>query len=416
MLRNALAVAWKDLQVFVRDKGQLMVLFFLPLAMASLMGSIYSPRGGANGGTPKLPIALVNHDGGPYGAQVAKTLQGIEALKVEDLGTSEEADRLVANSKALAAVVIPADFSRKVDAYEPGRIEIIVDPAQQQYASIITGIMKEVVTPVVLQGELQYGIRTVLSESQAYREADPQTRRAVEAQNLGVLMTQLLEMRENPLIVAQDESLARAKALRPSNLFGIFVPDFTVMFAFFLTGTVAVSLFTEKEQGSLRRLLAAPMPRGAILAGKVLAHMVVVILQVLVLFGVATIIFRMPLGHSPLGLALVTLALALAATSLGMLIGALSRSRRQADGLGMVLGFVLGGLGGCIQVGLTPLFRTKGPLGTLSQFTPHAHALEAFFRLMLEGGGVVDILPQVGILVGMGLLFLLVAIWRFRFE
>jgi hypothetical protein len=63
------------------------------------------------------------------------------------------------NGDALAAVVIPADFSTRVDAYEPSRIQVIVDPTQEQYASIITGIMNEVVGPVVLPGEIQYGIQ-----------------------------------------------------------------------------------------------------------------------------------------------------------------------------------------------------------------------------------------------------------------
>ena len=40
-------------------------------------------------------------------------------------------------------------------------------------------------------------------------------------------------------------------------------------------------------------------------------------------------------------------ALAMAATSLGMMVAGLARSSRQADAVGMVLGFVLAGLGGC---------------------------------------------------------------------
>ena len=78
----------------------------------------------------------------------------------------------------------------------------------------------------------------------------------------------------------------------------------------------------------------------------------VVVMQVVLLLGVYNAVFAMPLGRSLLGLLLVTLALALAATSLGM-----------------VLGFVLGGLGGSIQIGLTPLYRGKGLLGFISQLT-----------------------------------------------
>nr|MBC8445624.1 ABC transporter permease [Chloroflexota bacterium] len=51
-----------------------------------------------------------------------------------------------------------------------------------------------------------------------------------------------------------------------------------------------------------------------------------------------------------------------------------------------------------------------------SQFTPHAHAIEGYLKLMSQGAGVVEVLPQVGLLAGVGVLFFLIAMWRFKFE
>ncbi len=62
-----------------------------------------------------------------------------------------------------------------------------------------------------------------------------------------------------------------------------------------------------------------------------LAYLIVVFLQVLILFGVGYALFQMPLGQSPLALLLLTLALGLASTSLGMMLGALCRTSKQAD-------------------------------------------------------------------------------------
>ena len=82
-------------------------------------------------------------------------------------------------------------------------------------------------------------------------------------------------------------------------------------------------------------------------------------------------IFQMPLGQSPLGLLLLTLALALASTSLGMLLGAVCRTSKQAENLGTALGFILLALGGSIF----PLFLSEGFMGTLSRLTPNAWAI-----------------------------------------
>ena len=405
MIRNALAVAWKELQVLFKDRGQLAVLFLMPVMFASVIGSAFG------GGTPGLAVYLVNQDTGPYSAQIVEILHEIEALRIEELDTVGQADKQVADGEALAAIVIPPDFSQKIAAFEPTKVRVIVDPAQQQYGGIITGIVNEVVTPVIYQGEIQYGIRTVMDESGAFDKADPQVRSAVEAQTMGVVMTQLAEMFENPQITVTGEDLEGVKTQSLDSAYSYYMPSYAVMFAFFIVGTIAVSLLTEKEEGTFRRLLASPLHRGSIIAGKMLAYMLVVGLQVLLVLGVGSVFFDIPLGDSPLGLVLITLTLALAAASLGMLVGALARTRSQADGVGFVISIVLGAVGGSI-IGLPD----EGFLHVLSQFTPHSHAIEGYLKLMSQGAGVVEILPQVGLLAGVGVLFFVIAMWRFKFE
>ena len=117
-----------------------------------------------------------------------------------------------------------------------------------------------------------------------------------------------------------------------------------------------------------------------------------------------------------MGLILTSMALGLAAASLGMMVASLARSKSQAQWIGLLLVFLLGGLGGCIQVELKPLYRAQGLIGFISRMTPQAHALESFRRLMIEGYGLVDVLPQIAILLGMAALFFAIAIWRFKFE
>ena len=414
MVKKALAVAGKELAILFKDRGVLAVLFLLPLVLASLFGSLSRSMMAPSEGEAavSMPVALVNQDGGPYGRQIADTLRRIEALEVSASDSAAQASQAVADGDALAAVVIPADFSTRVDGYEPAQIQVIVDPTQAQYASIITGIMNEVVGPVVLQGELQYGIRAVMDRSGLFKDAAPELLRAAEAQSLGAIMTQLQKQQVSPWIAVKSEDLGGVEARGPFNSFSYTIPSFTAMFAFFLVGVVAQSMWVEKEQGSFRRLMAAPIHRGAIIAGKMIAYMGVVCLQVLVFFTVGNGVFDMPLGNSPLGLVLLALALALAATGLGMLVAALARSSRQADNLGTVLGFVLAAVGGCIGY---PLFRVGGLIGVISRLTPHAHAIMGFMSLF-DGADVVAVLPQVGILAGMGVVFFVIAMWRFKFE
>ena len=159
------------------------------------------------------------------------------------------------------------------------------------------------------------------------------------------------------------------------------------------------------------------LPRGAIIAGKMLAYMVIVFLQVGIMIVMANLLFNLPVGDSPLALVLLTALLALVVTAIGMFIVALTRSEQQANAWAMVLAFVLGAAGGCLHGIPVPfVFRTDGFLGTLSRLTPQGNAMDAYLSVLAQGAGVVEILPQLGILLAMSVGLYLIAVWRFRFE
>ncbi len=415
-IRYSLAVAGKELQILFKDRGKLVMHFLQPLVYAILIGSAFGTlliSGGEDAPALSLDVFLVNEDSGPYATQMVNTLEEIDVLNIETLDSAAEADKRMADGDALAAIIIPAGFSAQVKAYERSKVQVILDPLRAEGAGIVSGIVNRVVAEVNLWGEVAYGISTVFEESGALKGVSPEVRQAAEAQSLGAILTQVYAMRDNPVITVHSEDLAGAVKPRPTNLFAIFVPNFAVMFAFFLMSEIASTILIEKEEGSFRRLMAAPMPRGAIIAGKMLTYTLVVLLQVAFLFGVASIAFDMPLGESPLGLLILSLSLALAASALGMLLAAFAKTSRQANTLGTLGGFVLGGLGGTFAAwrGLPGSFMDQ-----LSLVTPHAHALHGFDTLLIDGGGVVDILPQAGVLLGFAVVFFVVAMRRFRFE
>ncbi len=416
-LQQVLAVAWKDLSVFAKDRGQLIILFLLPALLSAMVGSMINQQLQPEESDVLFPVYVVNQDSGPFGQRIVAALDTIDQLDVEALDSVTQADESVGAGERIAAIVIPAEFSDNLNAYEPSTVQVIVDPGQEELGSLITGLVNQIVAPLTTMGEIQYGIRTILDEAGILDQADPQMVQAALAQSVGAMMTQLQEMEQNPAIVLASEDSEGGAVTVPDNAFVVWMPAFAVWFAFYIVGNIATTLLEEREEGTLRRLVAAPIPEGAVIAGKMLAYGLIAILQVIVVLGVGNIAFGMSLGNSPLGLVLITLGLALSATSLGMMVAGLSRTSRQANLIGLVLGFVLAGLGGCLSFNpLKPMFRQEGVLGILGKLTPNSHGLEAYRRLLVDQGGVVDVLPQLGILVLMSAIFFLVARWQFKLE
>jgi ABC-2 type transport system permease protein len=426
-IRTSLRMARKDLKILIKDRGQLAVLFVLPLLFAVMFGGPFALMEGTVGSGVESALSIkanvVNEDQGPYGEQVEAVLRGVGPLRLHRSRTVDQADKNVADGEAAAAIIIPADFSAQLDANQPASVELIKDPAQQAEAQIVAGILNEALTELSVRAEVEYGIRSVYEKAGILQQAEPELVRAAQAKTMGSIWTAVQEIRQNPAITVQSEDLAGEERVLTVGgfAFAFYTPMFATMFAFFLVGYMAETILKEKEGGSFRRLLAAPIYRSTVVAGKMLASIAVVFSQMVVLFGIGYALFDMPLGDSPVALLALTLALALAAAGLGMLLGSIARTSKEAGSIGLVLGFVLffvsGSLGSISTSGETDMgFRSEGFRFYVSQLTPHAHAYDAYLKLMLEGDGLVDILPNIVALLGFAVVFFLLAMWRFRID
>lgn len=410
-IRKALAVAIKEMRVFSANRAVLFTMFLLPLLVGFFTSSVFA--GGSRG--IQLPTIIVNQDEGEYGATISKTLAGIDQLELLALDAVEDAEQKVATGEYLSAVVIPVDFTQRIDAYQPSQVSVIVDPAQASYARIVTTIMDEVNGALAIQGEIRYGIREVLSEMGFNEANDPNLARAAQAQVEGVLFTQMQRMQTDNPILIESETLSGDQVFYWENAFSLVLPAMTVMFAFFIVPTLSATLIKEKEDGSLRRLIAAPLPRSALIGGKMLGYLVVVVLQVALVFGVGAVLLDMPIGKSPLALLIVTIALGLTATTLGMLVAATARSIDQATSIGLLIIFALGFLGGSLSPA-APLYRGEGVLAMISRYTPQAQAQLAYFGLLIQNAGLTEVMPYIVYMLGLSVVLFLLAVWRLRFE
>jgi ABC-2 type transport system permease protein len=215
----------------------------------------------------------------------------------------------------------------------------------------------------------------------------------------------------DPLVEVRVEQPAGLVSRDLKTAAAFSMPSYAVMFAFFVMGTVGTTLLREKEDGTLRRLTASPIGRGAIIGGKMLGYMPVVVLQMVVVFSVGRIFFGLSFGHSPIGFLLLSLALALTPTSLGLLLATISKTPAQAGTTSMIAGILLGVLGGAVVYNPGP-----GLLDTIRRLLPHHYAIQGFITLSSWGGGLVDVLPYIGVLAGFGLVLFLLAVWRLKLD
>ena len=112
----------------------------------------------------------------------------------------------------------------------------------------------------------------------------------------------------------------------------------------------------------------------------------------------------------PLATGAIVVLFALVASGAAMLLATLVSNEHQLSAVGPALGMTLALLGGA----MVPIEVFPPMMQTLSHATPHAWAIDAFHKLLLDGGGVVDILPQLGALLAFAVVLLALASFRFR--
>jgi hypothetical protein len=254
-IAGTLAVTWKEIQLILKDIGSLAIFFVLPLFLIVMLG-------GANLQAAKaetsilLDVCLVNQDSGSFGRNLARALvKDVDVLRIETCTSVAAAEAQVAQGNKKAAIIIPDAFTKDIGNYKPTALQIIVDPGEPDAASIIRGIMDKAASEVVVWGEVQHGINTVLDESGALTRANEQLRQGMEAQTLGVIMTTLDDMRKTPAIDVETEDMTGAKVTGGIQvIFALMFPGLTVMFIFLNVEWSASSLLREREAGTLRRL------------------------------------------------------------------------------------------------------------------------------------------------------------------
>jgi hypothetical protein len=221
-----LSVAWKEIQVISRERTWLVILFLLPLMIGSFMGGANLAANRPENQEILLKVGLVNQDDGTFGTDMAKKLHSIEQLQVTDFKDVSEAEQQVMKGDKNALIIIPADFSRNMDGYSRSKIAVIIDPAEPEAANIMTGIMKQMAAEFTIWGEVQYGVRTIFEQAGILSAASPQEARAIEAQNLGAIMTRINEMRTNPGIAVSVIDPVAVEVLKRARLKLIVVSGF----------------------------------------------------------------------------------------------------------------------------------------------------------------------------------------------
>jgi ABC-2 type transport system permease protein len=425
MINQIFAISIKELKVLLRDRGAMVSLFLLPVAFILVM--TIALQGVFDSGSSDNPITLlvVNHDQGDLAGKVLVDLGNVSGLDLVDqqdglLLTRVEADDLIAAGKYSVALIFPADFSARIH-------QAVIDP--QAAGSTVTFIAdpavgRQLLDPVrgMVQGYVereaslaQSAQRTAMGFEQMAAQAPANQAFLIRA--VGNQFTAHYAGVQDPGgtnlgVTYEVVSPAKYQSVKRPSSSEQNVPGYTIYGVFFIMQTIATGMFREKNDGTFRRLQAAPVHRAVLLTGKMLPYYLINLVQIALMFTVGVLVFQISLGNDPFALALLSLACAAAATGLGLLITTLGKTLEQVSSMSTLLAVLLSVVGGM----MVPTYVMPNFMQVVSWVTPHAWALAGFQDVMVRGLGVDAVLPAIGVLLGFSVAFWGIAVRRFRFD
>jgi ABC-2 type transport system permease protein len=390
-MRAALRIALKDLKLRLRDRSAYIWGIIAPLGLATVFSLLLG--GVAGGGSLDVTYAVADEDGGQIAQGFVDTLVRLDqqgVFSVEVASDAASAEVMVEHGSVDAALVIPSGFSNAIVGGSSAAIEVIgyVDSpigsqvaraVAEQFAGEVNGISVAVGTHFLLVGSA----------------SDASVSSVVAAAS------------EVPTPLTLTTAGTSSKELSSATFYAAAM---AVFFLFFTVQFGVIGLIEEKEQGTMPRLLAAPIRPWSVLAGKVITAFVlgVVSMGVLVIATTWLPFMDAEWGNS-IGVAILVVAGVLAAMGVMTLVAAFARTAESAGSIQAIIAFVLGMLGGAFF----PVAQAGGVIARLSLLTPHAWFLRGLGDLN-GGGGVFDILPEAGYILLFGIVTAGLASLRIR--
>jgi ABC-2 type transport system permease protein len=365
-MRHALLIAARDLRERARDRTAYVLAFVLPLGLAGIFTLIL---GNVGGDSELFRYAVVDSDRGviatTFTDEVLRGAATSGVIEIRPVSSEQDARALVDNGEATAVFLLPAGLTEDVIAGRAARI----------------GVVGDVDSPT--------GTQVARSLAQAYADRLTAARRAVSATIHSGLAVSPAELAAEaaaslPRVVLAEDSTA-TRQLDPKTG---YAAGMAVFFLFFAVQLGVTGLLEERRLGTMARLLAAPVRRSSILAGKLLTSVVIGVLSMTVLV-VASSLFMGARWGNPAGVALLVISGVLAATGAMAVVAAIAKTADQAGGWQAVVAIVLGSLGGAFF----PVSQAGGFLEVLSLIAPHRWFLRGLADL--AGGEVTAVLPSV---------------------
>jgi ABC-2 type transport system permease protein len=363
--RRLLAVAAKDVRQLARDRPTFGMIVGVPLMQITLFGYAI------NFDVRHLATVVQDQAHSSMSREFIAELEATQVLRVvRRTDSSAEVDALLRQGRVSVAVIVPADFERRVQSDTRAVAQILVDGSQPTIAGVVGAMANMPLLTRNGTGPYSGGKRLRPQRVEIRTLYNPEKRTAVQ--------------------------------IVPA-LIGVILTMTMVVFT-------ASAIVRERERGNLELLIATPLGRLELMVGKLLPYVAIGLIQVTIILVAGRLLFGVPVVGSLLDLYGAALAFIAATLGLGLFVSTLAQTQFQAFQfafLTMLPSILLSGF----------MFPFEGmPVAAqwIAQLLPLTHFNVIIRGVMLRGADLPEVWPQLAKLAVFLAVMLAIAVLRFK--
>ena len=406
MISKLIATIKKETLLLLRDKVGLSILFLMPMILIFVM-TLIQDAAFKTINEKGIPIIFVNNDHDSLGIMIEQGLRNNDLCSFNDSidgkpATAEQAHKAVAEGRFLVGIVIPKGATDAIrrnvtqlveetmdtsdstvvqagSAADSVEITLMIDPvAKKSFLNSVTSNLHEFISEV----KTKIMFQTFSEQIAAVIPGKTETPKSAYQKS------QIIRYKE--IYASRSEEKIVPNAVQHN------VPAWTIFAMFFIAIPLSSSIMKEKNEGSVFRLHTMPTPYLLLINGKIVVYVIVCMIQFLLMLSVGLYFLpmlglpKLVLGSSYMGIFILTMATAFAATGYGVMVGTLAGTEHQAAILGSLSILLLSALGGI----WVPSYVMPEVMRNISTWSPLNWSLSGFYKLFLRGGGMADILAD----------------------
>ncbi len=421
-MKTILAVAKNRFLNLRHDRAAMILSFVLPVAFFSIFAGVFA--GGGRGATRKIQVAIVDEDGSSTSRRLLAALaaeQGLAVLRApeEKPGAPEytraSAEAAVRAGDVPVALIVPKGFGATPLSFGGGAkgptLEILSDSADPVAPQVLGGLVQKVAMTAMPGAMARSGVAEV---DQWSGGLTPEQKSRMDA-----VIAEIEKEPEVPpgqaaprvsgasgaggLIDVTLRDLVGEKKKNPTIAF--YAAGLGVMFLLFSATGAGGALIEEAESGTLDRILATRVSMTTLLLGKAVYLVLLAVAQLTLMFTWGAVFFGVELASHIPGFLIMTFSTAVACATFGLLLASICRSRMQLVALSNLSILLMSALGGS----MFPRFLMPEKMQKIGLLTLNAWAIDGFQKIFWRDEPVSSLWPQVLVLVGLGVLFFLIA-------